>query len=146
MLLTYGAYRRLHTLNQMNLRGRVNKKPEVSSKKNFVSYILRRLYEDMNCQNYSLNFRQVQFTSGIRCIIFNRFNGKIKCRKLSCMSVHAFSKTCYIHSMVWEVVLGNNLNDVCKFFSFKGRFLEFRMYHNFANLFSKLSESTFTSK
>ena len=26
---------------------------------------------------------------------------------------------------------------------FKGRVLEFRMYHNFANLFSKLSESTF---
>ena len=25
----------------------------------------------------------------------------------------------------------------------KGRFLEFRMYHNFANLFLKLSESTF---
>ena len=24
----------------------------------------------------------------------------------------------------------------------KGRFLEFRMYHNFANLFSKFSEST----
>ena len=24
----------------------------------------------------------------------------------------------------------------------KGRFLEFRMYHNFTNLFSKLSEST----
>ena len=28
-------------------------------------------------------------------------------------------------------------------FSFKGRFLMFRMYHNFANLFSQLSESTF---
>ena len=28
--------------------------------------------------------------------------------------------------------------------SFKGKFLEFRMYHNFfSNLFSKLSESTF---
>ena len=26
---------------------------------------------------------------------------------------------------------------------FKGRFLGFQMYHNFANLFSKLSESTF---
>ena len=25
----------------------------------------------------------------------------------------------------------------------KGRFLKFRMYHNIANLFSKLSESTF---
>ena len=25
----------------------------------------------------------------------------------------------------------------------KGRYLEFRRYHNFANLFSKLSESTF---
>ena len=25
----------------------------------------------------------------------------------------------------------------------KGRFLKFRSYHNFANLFSKLSESTF---
>ena len=25
----------------------------------------------------------------------------------------------------------------------KGRFLKFRMYHNFANLFSKLLESTF---
>ena len=65
MLLTYGAYERLHTLNQMNLRGRVNKKPGVSSKKNFISYVLRRLNEDMNCENYSLNFRQVQFTSGI---------------------------------------------------------------------------------
>ena len=29
------------------------------------------------------------------------------------------------------------------FSAFKGRFLEFRRYHNFANLFSKLSESTF---
>ena len=28
-------------------------------------------------------------------------------------------------------------------FVFKGRFLEFRKYHNFVNLFSKLSESTF---
>ena len=27
--------------------------------------------------------------------------------------------------------------------SFKGRFLGFRRYHNFANLFSKLLESTF---
>ena len=27
--------------------------------------------------------------------------------------------------------------------SFKGRFLEFRMYHKFANLVSKLLESTF---
>ena len=26
---------------------------------------------------------------------------------------------------------------------FKGRFLRFRMYHNLADLFSKLSESTF---
>ena len=26
---------------------------------------------------------------------------------------------------------------------FKGRFLEFRTYHNFSNLFSKLSEGTF---
>ena len=26
--------------------------------------------------------------------------------------------------------------------SIKGRFLEFQRYHNFANLFSKLSEST----
>ena len=26
---------------------------------------------------------------------------------------------------------------------FKGSFLEFQRYHNFANLFSKLSESTF---
>ena len=26
---------------------------------------------------------------------------------------------------------------------FKGRFLGFQRYHNFANLFSKLSESTF---
>ena len=26
---------------------------------------------------------------------------------------------------------------------FNGRFLEFQLYHNFANLFSKLSESTF---
>ena len=58
MLLTYGAYGRLHTLNQMNLRGRVIKKPGV--KKNFVSYVLRRPNEDMNCQNYSLNFRQGQ--------------------------------------------------------------------------------------
>ena len=29
------------------------------------------------------------------------------------------------------------------FSDYKGRFLEFRRYHNFANLFSKLSESTF---
>ena len=28
----------------------------------------------------------------------------------------------------------------------KGRFLEFRMYNNFANLFSKLSEVLFTKK
>ena len=28
-------------------------------------------------------------------------------------------------------------------FSFKGRFLKFRRYHNFANLFSKLLETTF---
>ena len=28
----------------------------------------------------------------------------------------------------------------------KGRFLEFRRYHKFANLFSKLSESTFLQK
>ena len=26
---------------------------------------------------------------------------------------------------------------------FKGRFLKFRIYHKFANLFSKLSETTF---
>ena len=31
-------------------------------------------------------------------------------------------------------------------FVFKGRFLEFRKYHNFVNLFSKLSESTFLKK
>ena len=30
--------------------------------------------------------------------------------------------------------------------SFKGRFLLFRMYHNFTNLFSKLSESTFFTR
>ena len=30
--------------------------------------------------------------------------------------------------------------------SFKGRFLEFRRYHNFANLFSKLSEPLFSKK
>ena len=29
---------------------------------------------------------------------------------------------------------------------FKGRFLEFRIYHNFANLFSKLSESTISKE
>ena len=29
---------------------------------------------------------------------------------------------------------------------FKGRFLEFRRYHNFANLFSKLSESAFSKE
>ena len=29
---------------------------------------------------------------------------------------------------------------------FKGRFLEFRRYHNFANLFSKLSKTVFTKK
>ena len=28
-------------------------------------------------------------------------------------------------------------------YHFKGRFLEFRRHHNFADLFSKLSESTF---
>ena len=28
----------------------------------------------------------------------------------------------------------------------KGRFLEFRRYHNFANLFSKLSKTVFTKK
>ena len=28
----------------------------------------------------------------------------------------------------------------------KGRFLEFRMYHSFTNLFSILSESTFTKE
>ena len=33
--------------------------------------------------------------------------------------------------------------EVTKIFPFKGRFLEFRRYHNFANLFSKLSENTF---
>ena len=29
---------------------------------------------------------------------------------------------------------------------FKGRFLEFRMYHKFADLYYKLSESTFNKK
>ena len=29
---------------------------------------------------------------------------------------------------------------------FKGRYLEFRRYHNFANLFSKLPESTFLQR
>ena len=32
---------------------------------------------------------------------------------------------------------------VPEFLTLKGRFLEFRKYHNVANLFSKLSESTF---
>ena len=30
-----------------------------------------------------------------------------------------------------------------EFLDVKGRFLKFRRYHNFANLFSKLSETTF---
>ena len=36
----------------------------------------------------------------------------------------------------FDVIVGMALH-------FKGRFLEFRMYHYFANLFSKLSEITF---
>ena len=48
MLLTYDAYGWLHTLNQMNLRGRANKKLGVISKKKIVSYVLRRLNEDMS--------------------------------------------------------------------------------------------------
>ena len=32
---------------------------------------------------------------------------------------------------------------ICSYTSFKGRFLEFQRYHNFANLLSKLSENTF---
>ena len=36
-----------------------------------------------------------------------------------------------------------DLHTGCLSLNFKGRFLEFRMYHNFANLFSKLSENTF---
>ena len=35
------------------------------------------------------------------------------------------------------------INKLPEISSFKGRFLEFRMYHNFANLFFKLSGSTF---
>ena len=36
--------------------------------------------------------------------------------------------------------------DKILFFFFKGRFLEFQRYHNFANLFSKLLKSTFYKK
>ena len=38
-----------------------------------------------------------------------------------------------------------SIYDVVLFF-FKGRSLKFRRYHNFANLFSKLSESTFSQR
>ena len=65
----------------------------------------------VNCQNYSLNFHQVQFTNGIRCIILQRFNGK--CRKLSSRNFHTYSKTCYmyLHSMVWADGTGKYLKD-----------------------------------
>ena len=60
-----------------------------------------------NCQSYNLNFHQVQYTNVIRCIILQRFNGK--CRKLSCKNFRAFSKICYIHSMVSAVGTGKYL-------------------------------------
>ena len=39
--------------------------------------------------------------------------------------------------------MGHTKSSLSNDFTLKGRVLEFRMYHNFANLFSKLSESTF---
>ena len=52
----------------------------------------------------------------------------------------------YVAFLLLQSKLQSNLDisnkDTSKY-PFKGRFLEFRRYHNFVNLFSKLSESTF---
>ena len=45
---------------------------------------------------------------------------------------------------VSNVINNMQLTDVLARYSFKGRFLEYRMYYKFANLYSKLSDSTFT--
>ena len=46
----------------------------------------------------------------------------------------------------WHGINVDLMLSQCCVLPVKGRFLEFRMYHNFANLFSKLPESTFCKK
>ena len=65
---------------------------------------LRKFQPELDCENYCLNFHQVQITNGIRCSILQNINGQYI--KLSCKNVHAFTKICYFLSMVWAVGTG----------------------------------------
>ena len=53
-------------------------------------------------------------------------------------------------SVIYQIAIHHWNSVVCLSYDYttllKGRFLEFRMYYNFANIFSKLAESTFLQR